>query len=448
MGFRRIWQIAWPATLESFFVGLTGLIDTAMVSALGTSAIASVGLTNQPKFICLAFALSLNVGVVALVSRRLGEGELAAGRGEGVTEASKVLRHALTLGLLLSIATCSLTFLAARPFLFFAGAGGDTIDQAVVYLRIVIAGQLFQHMCLTINCAQRCIGLARLSMVTNLCACLVNICFNYLLIGGQMGFPAWGVAGAAAATSLGHLVAFCIALASLLSKRCRFVTFASRDWIPSAATMKSLWHVSIGALGEHMALRAGFLVYVLIVANLGTLAFATHQICMNITNMVISCFDGVSIAAAAVVGLDMGARNPASAERNTLLAGVMSLAGAAVFVVLFAMFPQGVMGIFSKDPDVVRMGAPILVILAAGTFGASVNSTCSGALRGAGDTRFVAVSSLVSTTLIRPALSWFLCYPIGLGLVGPWLGLLIDFWLRAAMNFSRFCAGRWKSIVL
>ena len=101
-------DLAWPATVESIFVGLASLVDTIMVSTLGTTAIAAIGLTNQPKFIAIAFIASLNVGITAIISRRIGANRL--------DDANACLRQSLLMSALISALVCGLSFLFARPY--------------------------------------------------------------------------------------------------------------------------------------------------------------------------------------------------------------------------------------------------------------------------------------------------------------------------------------------
>ena len=437
---RRVFQIGWPAMLESIFVGLAGLFDTAMVGTLGTTAVSAVGLTNQPKFVCFAVILSLNVGVTALVARRVGEGDM-----EG---ASETFRQCLFLSFAFSAAICTAAFLFAEPFLLLAGAKEDTIADAVVYFRHLMPGQFFQHLYVTCNAAMRCAGNSKVSLRTNTVSSVSNICMNYLLIGGNFGFPALGVRGAAIATSLSYIFAFFIAVSSLFSPECRLNVRTLRGWLPTRNLLTRLQSVAVGALVENICLRIGFFIYSRTVAGLGTVPFAAHQICMNIANVSLFVFDGPGTAAAALVGQDLGAKKPERARqiaescvRIAILIGLVLMAGLAIF--------RGpLLLIFSRDPAVLAPSKNILLMIAASAVGDALCMSYAGALRGAGDTRFVAMASLLSVTLIRPALSWYLCYPAGLGLYGPWIGFLLDLWLRGLLNAWRFRQGNWQKIRL
>ena len=212
--YRTAIQMAWPSILESFLVALVGFIDTIMVSSLGSYAIAAVGLTTQPKFICLAVFISMNVAVSALVARRRGENDRESANG--------ILMQALiiTIGLTILISAAACIF--ADPIMRLAGTAEDTHDAAVSYFRIISGGMIFNVVSLVINAAQRGAGNTKIAMWTNIVSNGVNIVFNYLLIGGHFGFPALGVAGAAIATVLGTVCACAMSIYSV-SKKDRFL---------------------------------------------------------------------------------------------------------------------------------------------------------------------------------------------------------------------------------
>ena len=182
---RKALSVAWPAMTESFFVALAGMIDTMMVSALGSYAVAAVGLTNQPKFIGLTLFFGINVAVSALVARRKGE--------QRQDTANEILLTAIVLASIACVAV-SVLFVVFAPWMMeLAGSNADTHEAAVTYFQIIMGGTFFNVITMVINSAQRGSGNTKLSMTTNLTSSVVNILFNYLLIEGHFGFPAWGI---------------------------------------------------------------------------------------------------------------------------------------------------------------------------------------------------------------------------------------------------------------
>ena len=163
-------RIAWPSILESFLVALVGVIDTVMVSSLGSYAIAAVGLTTQPKFICLAIFISMNVAVSAIVARRKGEGDRES--------ANSVLIQALLITLMLAVVVSLLAIVFAEPVLRLAGTAEDTHAPAVAYFRIISGGMIFNVVSMVINAAQRGAGNTKIAMRTNIVSNSVNIVCN------------------------------------------------------------------------------------------------------------------------------------------------------------------------------------------------------------------------------------------------------------------------------
>ena len=104
------------------------------------------------------------------------------------------------------------------------------------------------------------------------------------------------------------------------------------------------------------------------------------------------------------------------------------------------------MRLFTTDAEIVREGIPLLYITAIVTYAQISQVVYSGCLRGAGDTRYVAMVSMVSIMVVRPLLSYVLCYPIGMGLIGAWVGVLIDQYMRLFATMPRFSSGKWTKI--
>ena len=334
------------------------------------------------------------------------------------------------------------------PILLFAGAGPDTIEDAVIYFQILMISIVFMSLSLTINAAQRGAGNTKISMRTNLAANIVNIILNYLLINGIWVFPKMGVAGAAAATAIGNIVG-CIMSVMSLFYHAHFLDFRTKtSWRFDRKTMGALVSISGSAMVEQVFMRIGFFTYAKIVAGLGTVAFATHQICMNIINLSFSFGDGLGVAASSLVGQSLGEKRPDMAIIYGKTGQRMAFCISSALFVFFLLGRHFLMELFTDDARVIALGGIILIIIACTTHVQTAQVVYSGCLRGAGDTKFVALSSFISIGIIRPGLSWILCFPCGLGLVGAWLGLFGDQFLRMIFCMTRFRGGRWTKIEL
>ena len=438
--YQNFLKVAWPSAVEALLVSLVGFVDTMMVSSLGENAIAAIGITNQPKFILLAAIFALNVGVTAVTARRKGQNDR-----EG---ANQVFRSAILVCGLIALVMSTFGFFFAEPLLRFAGAEEIYMQDAITYFKILVVSVVFTALNLTVNAAQRGSGNTKISMRTNVIANLINVIFNYLLINGHMGFPKLGVKGAGIATCLCAMVACFVSFLTLCNKKGYLNYSVNARWKVERSTMQPILKVSSSAFVEQIFMRIGFFAYAVIVAKLGVIPYATHLICMNILNISFSFGDGFAIAASALVGQNLGSGRQdlstiygKTGQRVAFMASTMLF-----FVFLFGRYP--LLQLFSEDPEVIQLGASILIIMAFTTHMQTSQVVFSGCLRGAGDSAFVAMTSLISVAIIRPTLTYVLCFPLGLGLHGAWLALLFDQVFRVSTAAIRFYSGKWARIVL
>lgn len=438
----RAFRMAWPAITESFLVALVGLADTAMVSRLGATAISAVGITAQPKMLILCFFMALNIAVTAIVARRKGEQNQEA--------AVRTLMQGILITFGLMLITTTLALLFSRELMAFAGAqttGPDAyIDEADLYFRIVIYFLPFNIFSLLLTAAQRGAGNTRISMYTNMTANLVNVFFNYILINGKLGFPAMGVKGAAIATGIGCVVGFVIAVVSVFSPSCFVCLSRKIKWNLDREILRQFVNIGGAAMIEQVFLRIGFFTYAKIVASLGAVDYATHQICMQMLSLSFNFGDGIAIASTSLVGQSLGAKEPKLALIYGKACQRLSLIAAAIIIVAFTAFGRPIMWIFTNDLQIIERGLKLFLIAAASAPFQVSQVVYNGSLRGSGDTKFVAFSSFISVGVLRPALSYVFVYPLALGLMGAWYGLLIDQLLRFLCSFLRFSGGKWMKI--
>ncbi|NMP37435.1 MAG: MATE family efflux transporter [Clostridiales bacterium] len=436
--YSTLWRVAWPSALESVLVGLIAFFDTVMVGTVGSSAIAAVGLTNQPRLVFFAVFFALNVGVTAVVSRRRGQ--------EDSRSANRCLGQAVMLVIIISVILCAVAVVFSRPFLYFAGANEDTIEDSVSYFRITMVGMSFTALGMVINAAQRGSGNTRISMTTNLTANIINIVLNYLLIGGNFGFPRLEVRGAAIATLMGNIVACVMSIISV-SRQGRFLKLRLKYCFTfDRENLALITKIASSAAVEQVFMRIGFFLYAKIVASLGTQAFATHQICMSIINLSFTFGDGLGIAASSLVGQNLGRKRPDLSSVYGKAGQRVGFVISMMLFVLFSCFGRQLMGLFTDEQPIISTGVKILYIVAFSSIAQVSQVIFSGCLRGAGDTKYVAVTSLVCIALVRPVVTYLFCYTASWGVIGAWASLIIDQYMRLAFSFSRFEKGKWKKI--
>ena len=438
--YRNFIFVAWPAMAESLLTALTGFVDTAMVGSLGDAAIAAVGLTNQPRLLFWSIFSTLNLGVLAVVSRKKGEGDRDA--------ANDCLHKSLCVCAVLALLILGVSCFFAEPLLRFAGAGEDVISDSVTYYRIVMTGLCIYSFALCINAAQRGTSNTRIAFTTSVSVNVVNVILNYLLIGGKFGFPALGVKGAAIATLCGNAAGLIVAILSLCKKNGYLRLDARRFFRRGVRILRPVWQVASGAGAEQILIRIGFFAFAKIVAALGTDSFAAHQIGMNIVSLSFACGDGLGVAASALVGQSLGRERPDMAIVYGKAGQRLGFAFSVLLFFGFTLFPTQIVSVFTDTPHVVMMMRGIMFYIALTSITQISQVVFSGCLRGAGDTKFMAAASFVSIALLRPCLCYVFCFSCGMGVSGAWLALFLDQSLRCVFSSVRFAGGKWTKIKL
>ncbi len=433
-------HMAWPAVLESFFVSLAGMIDTLMVSTLGAASVAAVGLTTQPKFIGLSFFLSMNIAVSALIARRKGQNRQDT--------ANETLLTALFYTLLMCILVTLICVVFAGQIITLCGSNSETHDPAVIYFRIIMGGMLFNVISLVINSAQRGSGNTKIAMTTNVTSSIVNVVFNYLLINGHFGFPAWGIRGAAIATVLGTVAAAIMSIRSLFNKN-SFVSIRlmiAQKIRPTIDTFVSLLRLAVNFFIENLAMRVGFVTTAVIAARLGTNPFAAHQVGMNFLSLGFAFGDGMQVAAVALTGRSLGERAKEKAKIYGKTCQEIGFIISCILAVFFFVFGRSLFSLYFSDPETVEMGVLISRYIMVTVLVQISQVIYGGCLRGAGDVKYTLLASLVSVTLIRTAVTFILTSVFNMGLHGIWLGILADQVSRFIFLHTRFRKGDWVNI--
>lgn len=433
-------QMAWPAVLESFFVALAGMVDSLMVSSMGAYAVAAVGLTTQPKFIGISLFLAINVAVSALVARRRGQQDQYG--------ANQILMTALMIILTLGIVASVLCVRFADSIIRFCGSEPDTHESAVLYFQIIMGGMMFNIISLVINAAQRGAGRTKIAMRTNVTANTLNMIGNYLLIGGNCGFPALGIRGAALATVFGTVVACIMSIGSLFDKN-GFVNvfYMMKNRVrPAKAALAGIRRVGGPILVERLLVRVGFLSAAMMTANLGTEVMAAHQVASNVMSLSFSFGDGMQAAAVALIGRSLGEEKPELAKTYGSICQRMGLGISMVLAVIYLLFGRPFYALYFEEAHIVEMGVQVMRIMVVIVMLQISQVIYMGCLRGAGDVKFTTVVSTFSISIVRTSCAYLLCYVCGLGWNGIWLGVVCDQICRFSLTRWRFKSGVWTKM--
>ena len=440
-------RIAWPSVIEMVTMSMISFIDTWLVSSLSEQAIAAVGLVTQPRMLMMALFFALNVGVTAIVARRKGE--------DRQVDANTTLRNAIMLISVLSFGIMALGLSSSTFLMNLAQAQPDTLAPSRQYFEITTWFLPVNTLTICICAAQRGVGNTRLTLNVNIVSNLVDLLFSYLLINGYAGMPRLGVAGAAWGTGIGFAAGFVMALRTVFGRRHSgfFHLTLKDDWRPNLKILREITKVGGGAALEQVAFRIGFFSYTAIVANLGTAVFAAHQICAQFQNLSFTFGDGIGVAGTSLVGQSLGRKRPDMAKLYGIASQRMALVVALVMATSIVIFRYQLVGIFTDDPAIAGLAASVMLLLAIFQPFQTSSVVVSGALRGAGDTAYVAGVMMLCVGLMRPLLALAAVFLIKnvfglpeIALLGAWAAAIIDMATRVTLVYRRFSGGKWCSI--
>ena len=433
-------NLAWPAAMEGLLINLISSADLMMVGRAGLASVAAVGIVSQPKYLLMSFCRAIGIAVTAIVARRKGEHD-----SQGI---HKCVKQAFLINLLIYVLTIGTSLIFSKELLVFAGARSDYLKLAQDYFFYVAIGLFFTSVSQVIASAHIGLGDTKIVFYSNIVGNIANIIINFFLIQGRFGFPQLGVVGAGIGTTIGNFITFVMLMYSTTSKTSDVSLRGKDNWKFEKEVVKPLKNLSFSAFSEQIFERIGLFLYTKFLAELGTLATATHHICIMLCDIYYFFGVGMGTASAALTGQKLGEKREDLAIMYGKVGQRIGYVVSVFFCVFFVIFRRELLSLFVSDPNVINLGANIMLILAACTFVQTQALVTSGILRGAGDNKFVASYSFIVIALFRPMFTWILLFRFNLGLYGVWIALITDQSLRMIISKIRFNSGKWKGIQL
>lgn len=443
---KEIINITSPVFIELLLGTLFGMVDMIMLGRYGTSAIstasiAAVGITNQLMFIGLSLVQSLSIGATAMVARYIG--------AKNHDSVEPVVKHIIIMSQLFIVIPLLFISLAfTTDVMKFLGAHQDTISIGMTYFKVIVLGFIFQAFNFSIFASLRGAGDTKTPMKINLIANLFNVIGNVVLIYGLFGAPELGILGAGISTSLSQVVASVLLVRYILNPESTIYINLKKKFEINKDIMYNLVKIGIPAAVEQIVMRLGILLYVKIIATLGTVAYATHQIGINILNLSFTPGQSFGIAASTLAGRSLGANDPDLAEKYIKTSRhIGTLIAVGMGLILF-FFGPAISSLYSNDNTVVSEASKILKLMAFIQPFQCSQLVLSGGLRGAGDTVWTLISTFIGILVIRLALAYYFVMILGMGLIGAWLSVLIDQFIRWILITFRFKTNKWKYITI
>ena len=387
-------SIAIPVAIQNLITSSLNMVDTVMISSLGKSAIAAVGLANQVFFFYIVVSFGINSGSSIFIAQYWGKRDKK--------NIKKVLGLAITLSALLGFVFTILAFFFPEFVMRLLIQDPDVVRIGSEYLKVVSLSYIVTAISFAYSVALRTTGKANIPVFVSIVSVLTNIFFNYALIFGKFGFPEMGVVGAALGTVIARFLELGVTLLFVYKGRgvlaASFKELFSFDRSFFKRYINTTWPVILNeafwSLGQVM--------YSVAYAKIGEEATAAVQVATTVQNMFLVVVKGLANACTIMVGSKIGAGDEDEAYNYAIQFLIIASSFGLLLGLAQALTPGFTLMLFKDlDPGVYDASRKILIVLGFIFIVRMFNSTAIvGVLRGGGDTAFSMKLELVSVWLI------------------------------------------------
>jgi putative MATE family efflux protein len=434
-----LFAITWPIFVEMLLFMLMGSADTFMLSKISDDSVASVGVANQLISIAIIMFGFVGTGTAVVIAQYLGADKYA--------QASKVAATAITLNLIFGIFISIIYIIFKETGLRMMNIPEALLADAEMYM-LIVGGTLFvQALLVTVSSVLRSNGFTRDAMFVSLGMNLINVAGNYLFIYGAFGFPVLGVQGVALSTAVSRTIGL-ILLFVLMYRRLK-VAIPWRDYfIISKSYCYKILRIGLPSAGEHLSYNTSQIMITYFITALGTAALATRIYTINIMFFVLLFGFAMGQGTQIIVGHMIGAKKTEEAYNQLLRSLRWSLIITVGVVLAMVTVREPLLGIFTKDPEIISVGSMLLLSCILLEPGRTFNLVVINSLRAAGDANFPVIMGVISMWGIAVPLSYLLGIHWGFGLLGVWIALAVDEWLRGLCMYFRWRGRKWEKMSL
>ena len=433
---RMLLTLLWPLVVEQALNVLVGMSDTVMVSSVGEAAISGVSLVDMINYLILNIFAALATGGAVITSQFLG--------AKKPGEASRSAGQLVTLSSILGTAVMALCLLLRGPMLrlFFGSIADDVFQAAMIYFTITAISYPFLALYNAGAAIFRSVGNSEVSMRVSVIMNITNIVGNAFCI----FVLRMGVAGVAVPTLVSRVLGAVIILK--LTTRHDNVARVTWDGVkhlqPQMA--KNILYIGIPSALENSLFQLGRVLVVSMISLFGTVHISANAVANNLDGM--GCIPGkaLGLAMITVVGRCIGAGDSEQAVYYTKKLLVWAYIAMGVFNGAILLFLPQIVSIYALSGATMQL-AILLVQIHAGfailLWPASF--VLPNALRAANDVKFTMVTSILSMAIWRLGFSYLIGVHMGLGAIGVWIAMVVDWVCRVICFVLRFRSGIWKT---
>lgn len=436
---RAVFLLAIPAILEMCMESIFAVVDIFFVGKLGQKeAVSTIVLTESVLTLIYSVAIGLSMAATAMVARRIGEKDPEA--------AARAAVQSIILAFMITILISITGMVFAKNILEVMGGSPETVRIGTSYCRIMFGGSIVIMFLFLINGIFRGAGNASLAMRSLLIANICNIILCPILVVYGLGpIPALGITGAAIATTIGRGIGLLYQLSHLFSGK-GAIKIKKEYLLPDWPVIKALFNIAWTGTLQFLIGSASWIVLTRIISEFGDTAVAGYGVAMRLMIFFLLPAWGMSNAAAALVGQNLGANQPERAEQSVWKTAKYNTIFMIVVTLIFLFFSEIIVGFINNDPLVAKEAILILHVISLGYIFYGIGMVVTNAFNGAGDTKTPTLINIFGFWLFQIPLAYLLAIALKLGPLGVVLAIVISETSITIASVIIFRKGKWKKV--
>jgi len=443
---RDVVKLAFPILVEQLFITTLGVLNTIIASGIGKEAISAIGTVDSFNNIIIFFLNSLAVGSTVVVAQYMGQRNRQKAKEAGW--------QAIVSGVLISCLITLVIFVFKNYILlsFIGKAEKQVVDNAIVYFGITLLNYPLTAISFIASGILRSSGNQSKTMRINITITVANIVLSYLLIYGvtmenqhvNIVIPGMGVKGAAIAITAARTVGVVLFLIALIKNYEGISWKEIKSFKINLEMQKTILNIGLPAGIESLIFNVGKFVQQIIIISLGTASIAANTISWSVFSLLTIPGNAFSIVAMTMVGYYMGMEEYNEARKiNIYLVKLAMVSKAAISLIVFPL-ASIIASAYSTDTEVIMLTSQIIRLNAVAIpLLWPVAFIIPSGLKGAGDTRFTMVVSIIIMWSFRVFVGYILSILLGVGVVGMWISMFIDWIARGIIYYTRLVRGKW-----
>ncbi|WP_411768518.1 MATE family efflux transporter [Winogradskyella sp. A3E31] len=434
---KAVFMLSIPMILEMFMESIFAIVDIFYVSQVSVNAVATIGLTESVITLVYAVAIGLSMAATAIVARRIGEKDR-----EGASQAAV---QVIILGVLVASVISVIGILYPREILGLMGGEQSLIDEGYGYTQILLGGNVTIMLLFLINAVFRGAGDASVAMWALVLSNGLNIILDPIFIFGWGSIPAFGVKGAAIATTIGRGTAVIFQLMVLFFGWSK-IKVGFKDLVLRVAVMLNLIRVSLGGIGQFLIGTSSWVFLMRIMSEFGSEVLAGYTIAIRVMMFTLMPAWGMSNAAATLVGQNLGAKKPQRAEDSVWKTGKYSAIFMGLVSVVYLIYAPEIVSLFTQEVEVIKNGALCLRIIAAGYVFYGYGMVIINAFNGAGDTKTPTWINFICFWIFQLPFAYLMALTFDFGPIGVFAAITLAEVLITIIGILWFRKGYWKFV--